>query len=178
MDVKTAEDFDKILNESERYWHSCHFPFLFQKLVVTRSAFFKTSCTYWSSCDGYMWAIIGRSCLTALVWSTNCCSVIFSTLPLWSFETLIINPKETNQQVGGQSLFVPCVIHAALLSALSLLQWGPSLTAKISCLFYCQHMKLCYRALSNRDSGAVQREEQRTKLENNYIKWITVYKNL
>ena len=30
-------------------------------------------------------------------------------------------------------------------------------------------LKLCYRALSNRDNGAVQREGQRAKLESTYI---------
>ena len=60
--------------------------------------------------------------------------VIFSTLPLWSFETLSVNLKETNQQVGGQSLFIPFVVHAALLSApivanLGLILWGQKFSA-------------------------------------------------
>ena len=60
--------------------------------------------------------------------------VVFSTLPLWTFETLFVNPKETNQQVGGQSLFIPCVIHAALLStpivaSLGPITWGQKFSA-------------------------------------------------
>ncbi len=55
-------------------------------------------------------------------------SVVFSTLPLWFFETLFVNPKETNQQVGQQSLFIPYMIHTALPSAPVVYILGPILS--------------------------------------------------